>query len=106
MVLFKAAPAARLVGMLLVLAAALAYPALGADTNRALAKAPREIGVFLERKAECDHWGGEEPYDKGRLAQITRAVKALRCDRVAADEAGLRRKYAKRPGLVRLLALD
>lgn len=92
--------------MILAVIAALAYPALGSETNRALAKAPREIGVFLERRAECDHWGGEEPYDKGRLAQINRAVKALRCDRVAADEKTLRRKYARRPGLVRLLSLD
>jgi len=92
--------------MILVVLAALAYPALGDEANRALAKAPREIGVFLERKAECDHWGGEEPYDKDRLAQINQAVKALRCDRVTADEKALRRKYAKRPGLVRLLALD
>jgi hypothetical protein len=92
--------------MMLLIAAALAYPALGAETNRVLARAPREIGVFLERRAECEHWGGEEPYDKDRLAEINRAVKALRCDRIPADERILRRKYARRPAVLRLLKLD
>ncbi len=97
--------------MILVVLAALADPALGDEANRALAKAPREIGVFLERKAECVCWGGELPYDeypdkKDRLGQIDRVVQALRCDRVAADEKALRRNYARRPGLARLLALD
>ncbi len=92
--------------MMLLIAAALAYPALGAEANRALAKAPRELGVFMERRAECDHWGGEEPYDKDRLAQINRAVKSLRCDRLQADETALRRKYAKRPAVLAILKLD
>lgn len=91
---------------MMLLIAALAYPALGSEANRALAKAPREIGVFMERRAECDHWGGEEPDDRDRLNEINQAVKALHCERVAADERALRRKYAKRPAMVRLLGLD
>ena len=92
--------------MMLLIAAALAYPAPGAEANRALAKAPREIGVFMKRRAECDHWGGEEPYDKDRLAEINRAVKPLRCDRLQADEKALRLKYVKRPAVLALLKFD
>jgi hypothetical protein len=92
--------------MIVIALAALVYPALSAEANQALAKAPREIGVFLERRAECEHWGGEEPYDKARLDEINRAVRALRCSRIEADEKALRRKYAGRPGVIRLFRYD
>ena len=89
-----------------LLAAALAYPMFDAATNRALAKAPREIGAYAERRAECEHWGGEEPYDKARAREIERAVRGLRCERLEADEKALLRKYAKRPDWVRLLTVE
>ena len=87
----------------LLLAAALAWPALSPDANRQLAKAPRDIAAYAERRAECEHWGGEEPYDKDRLAEINRAVRELRCSRLDADRRALARKYAKRKDWVRLL---
>ncbi len=90
----------------LLLAAVLAFPALSADANRALAQAPREIGAYAERRAECEHWGGEEPYDKARLAQINRAVRDLRCERLDADRRALAWKYAKWPDWVRLLEAE
>ncbi len=85
---------------------AAAFPLPSPATDAALAKAPREIGVFLERRAECEHWGGEEPYDKARLAEITRAVRKLRCDRLEAEQRALLRKYAGRPAVVRLLEAE
>lgn len=90
----------------LLLAAVLAYPALSEEANRALAKAPKPIGAFLERRAECEHWAGEEPYDKARGRQIAAAVRALKCDRLEADERALRRAYAKQPKVLGLLALE
>jgi hypothetical protein len=90
----------------MMLAAVLAYPALNEEANRALANAPREIGAYAERRAECEHWGGEEPYDKARGRQIAAAVRALRCERLEADGRVLRKKYAGRPALVRLLAAE
>ena len=90
----------------LTMAAALAYPALSDDANRALAKAPKDIGAYAERRAECEHWGGEEPYDKARGREIAAAVRALRCSRLEADERVLRKKYATHLGLVKLLTAE
>jgi hypothetical protein len=64
----------------LLLAAALTYPAFDAATNRALARAPAEIGRYAERRAECNHWGGEPGWDKARQAQIDKAMRDLKCD--------------------------
>ncbi len=89
-----------------MLAAVLTYPALSEEANRALIGAPRPVGVFLERRAECGHWAGEEPYDKARGRQIAAAVRALKCGRLEADERALRRTYAKQPKVLRLLALE
>ncbi len=90
----------------LLFAAALAYPMFDAATNRALAKAPPEIGRYAERRAECNHWAGEPGWDKAREAQILKAMQDLKCDRLDATEAALRKKYAKRKDWVRLLAVD
>jgi hypothetical protein len=90
----------------MMLAAVLAYPSLSDEANRALAKAPKDIGSYAERRAECEHWGGEEPYDKARGREIAAAVRVLRCERLDADGRVLRKKYAGRPGLVRLLAAE
>jgi hypothetical protein len=89
-----------------ILAAQLAYPMFDAPTNRRLAKAPPAIGVFVERRAECAHWAGEEPYDKARAREIARAETKLRCDTVYADEAALRRRRRTAPVLLKLLDLN
>lgn len=89
--------------MIATVFALLAYPSLSPEANRALAHAPREIGAFLERRAECEHWAGEEPYDRARTREIATAVAKLRCERIEADEARLRRRYAGRPDVLKLL---
>lgn len=92
--------------MISTLVALLAYPLLSPETNRALAKAPREIGAFAERRAECEHWAGEEPYDKPRAREIASAVAKLRCERLEADERALRRRYAGQPRMLELLEAE
>ena len=92
--------------MIAAVFALLAYPALSGAGATALAHAPRDIGSFAERRAECEHWGGEEPYDKSRLTQINAAVAKLRCGRLPADEKALRRKYKGRPRLLRLILVE
>ncbi len=82
---------------------ALTFPALSVQTNAALAAAPREVGVFIQRSVQCEHWAGEEGYDTARRQQIDRAIRVLRCDRVEEDGRYLRRKYANKPNLIRLL---
>jgi hypothetical protein len=54
---------------------------------------PNVIQRFNLRVIECNHWGGEEPYDKARLKEINAAVKTLKCDALQKDEQLLRKKY-------------
>ena len=42
---------------------------------------------------ECNHWAGEEPYNKERAEQIRKAVENARCDRLASEEQVLEFKY-------------
>ena len=58
-----------------------------------VAQQPRPVRVFVERRLECNHWGGEEPYDAARRREIHRAVRALRCNSLEKDEQQLLRRY-------------
>lgn len=86
---------------LLVLLSALASPpnAYAAPSS----PIPAAVKAFVARRAECQHWAGEEPYDAARRAQINRAVLRLRCARLDRDEALLRRRYGKNPNAIRAL---
>jgi hypothetical protein len=68
------------------------------------ASVPADASGFMSRYAMCAHWGGEEPYDAERREEIERAVRELTCDRLDADEAGLRKRYAANAKV--LAALD
>jgi hypothetical protein len=81
----------------IVLAAAAPRPAATADT-------PAEIVKFLDRRAGCDHWTGEEPYDAARRREIEAAIADLKCARIERDEAALRKRYAADPALLHLIA--
>lgn len=67
------------------------------------ATTPTEVFDYAGRWIGCAHWGGEEPYDAGRRAEIARAVTELRCAALESDSAALRRKYADRPGILALI---
>jgi hypothetical protein len=54
---------------------------------------PRDVAAFIERVVECNHWGGEEPYDRERADQIRKAVENARCDGLDSDERALAQKY-------------
>ena len=66
-----------------------------AQVQRELKSAPHAIRDFLERRAGCNHWAGEEPYDAERAAYIAKAVRELRCRQIEADEKLIKRRYAK-----------
>ncbi len=85
---------------------ALAFPAVSDEANKALRSAPKDIGAYVERRAECDHWAGEPGWDKAREAQINQALRDLKCDRLDATERVLRKKYAKRRDWVKLLTVE
>ncbi|MET0251417.1 MAG: hypothetical protein ABW203_04485 [Novosphingobium sp.] len=65
--------------------------------------APRAVAAFIERRASCNHFTGEEPYDKERAAYLNRVIRELRCERIDRDERRLRSAYRRRPAILRLL---
>jgi hypothetical protein len=50
---------------------------------------PKQVADLIDRIVECNHWGGEEPYDAERREQMRSAMEKLRCDTLDADEAKL-----------------
>ncbi|MBU1377257.1 MAG: hypothetical protein KKE02_17415 [Alphaproteobacteria bacterium] len=65
---------------------------------------PREVRVLIDRRLNCDHWAGEEPYDRARKREINAALRDLRCDTVEREETRLKRRYAKLPQVLKVLA--
>jgi hypothetical protein len=65
---------------------------------------PAEVRVLIDRRADCNHWAGEEPYDRDRKREIQRAIRDLRCETVPREETRLRRRYAKLPQVLLALA--
>jgi hypothetical protein len=68
-----------------------------------VAAGPRKVAAFIERRAGCNHFAGEEPYDSERRAFLEKTIRELRCARIDRDERALRRQYRKQPAVLRLL---
>lgn len=62
---------------------------------------PQDIAAYADRRKQCNHWGGEEGYDKARTAEINRAVAKLNCIALDADEKLLLRRYRSSPVLLK-----
>ena len=62
--------------------------------------APGDVADYMQRRAGCNHWGGEDPYDAARRAEIHAAMTELRCSHVDADEKALRTKCATSPAAI------
>lgn len=56
---------------------------------------PRPVAALIERIVGCEHWGGEEPYDAARRAEINKAVRELRCATLARDEKRLLKTWGQ-----------
>ena len=54
---------------------------------------PADASALIYRIVDCNHWGGEEPYDAARKAEIEAAMNKLDCNNLSRDEAILRRRY-------------
>lgn len=65
---------------------------------------PPDVATFIERRAGCNHFYGEEPYDHQRAEEIKRALRELRCASVDSDERDLRRKHRRQPVILQLLS--
>ena len=86
--------------MLFLMAAAMAtatavHDPLETRVQRELKAVPFAVRDFLERRAGCNHWGGEEGYDAERAAQIAEAAHKLRCRQLDGAEKRIKRQYAK-----------
>lgn len=75
----------------------------GDDLNKLVAGLPKDAAAVVTRRVMCDHWAGEEPYDKARARAIARAVKRNKCESLDADEAAMRKRYAHDPKVVKAL---
>jgi hypothetical protein len=67
---------------------------------------PAEVRAFIDRRANCNHWFGEEPYDQERKSQIRIAIKDLRCDDLTKVEAGLKSRYRRNQSVLNALELS
>ena len=62
-----------LAGLALLLLVQSEQPIGAADLYRRVAKLPLAVREVIERRAMCNHRGGEEPYDAERRRQIDEA---------------------------------
>lgn len=60
---------------------------------------PKDVALFIDRYVECNHWGGEEPYNAERRKEILTAVTRLRCLQLDIDEKVLLKKYMGNPAV-------
>ena len=74
------------------------------DDLRARVEAqPEAVRDFIERRAMCNHFLGEEPYDEERRRDLEQAIDELRCAVIEGDERTLRNLDAARPDILALL---
>ena len=64
---------------------------------------PAEVAAFRERRDECDHFRGEDPYDEERAAFLSEALTRT-CTGTDAELKALRARYAGDPRVVAALA--
>ncbi len=64
---------------------------------------PRDVVKLIDRMVGCNHWSGEEPYDADRRKEISSALAALKCARLAKDEAAAHKRYAQKPSTIKVL---
>lgn len=63
---------------------------------------PADVQRYLVKRADCEHWAGEEPYDAERKAEIETNVNEA-CAGLDAQTAALRGRHANDPGVAELL---
>ncbi len=61
---------------------------------------PADASALVYRIVDCNHWGGEEPYDAARKREIEAAMTRLDCNNLSRDETALRRRYATNRALL------
>jgi hypothetical protein len=86
------------------LASALLQTATPSDSlSRRVESAPHGVASFIKRRANCNHFLGEEPYDRDRARELERTIVELRCSRIDDEERNLARTYKKQQVIIQLL---
>jgi len=65
---------------------------------------PVEVKCFVANAVACEHFAGEEPYDKDREAFVYEALKQY-CSAARNQLRPLEKKYANREEVLRVLAI-
>jgi hypothetical protein len=73
------------------------------DLQKLTTGLPKDVRAFIERRAECNHWQGEEAHDRPRAREIDRAIKQLKCDSIARDDTTMRARYADKPDIIKAM---
>ena len=71
-------------------------------SNPDVAPLPPAVVAFQQRRDACDHFRGEEPYDKQRAAFL-QAQLAKTCKGTDKALAGLRQRFASNPNALAAL---
>jgi len=67
---------------------------------------PHDAEALLDRRVQCEHWAGEEPYDGPRAREIEETVQRLRCDSLETDESRIRLRYKRNNLVIKALELE
>ncbi len=54
-----------------------------------------DVAQIVERIVYCNHWLGEDPYNKDRKKDIDSALKEYKCATVEKDRTSILKKYSK-----------
>jgi hypothetical protein len=81
---------------------ALALVLLAPGVLAGCATTPADVASFQERRAKCDHFRGEEPYNDSRARFLAEQLGNY-CTGTDADLSRLKRKYARDPEVMRTL---
>jgi hypothetical protein len=71
------------------------------DLDKLVAGLPKDAAAVVTQLAMCQHFAGEEPYDRARAREIVRAEKQYKCETLDADEAAVRKRYPNDRKLLR-----
>jgi len=71
--------------------------------DKAIAALPKEVGAFISRRDDCEHFIGEEPYDAERRAYLEKVVRET-CTGSNQQLDALRRKYRDNSEVMQALA--
>lgn len=65
---------------------------------------PHDVQEFMQKRDNCDHFRGEEPYDGRRALEIAKNIEKY-CKGTDKQLALLKKKYSKNPEALKALSV-